>query len=156
MARIKKAGFAGLSWNIELITKDHWTGKIKERTIVSNTIVNTGLERVAKLINGVSTTPFIAIAIGTNDTAVDNTDTALGTEVDRAEASTLTYEADYKTKFSHTFTFDSGESYTITEIGVFDNSVSGGVMLNRALDAGKSVDVDTDLTVNVTVTVGRA
>ena len=156
MKKARKAGFVGFEYNIELITSDHYTGEIKERTVVHNSIVNSGLERIAKLINGVSSTNFLAIAIGTGDTAVDFTDTALVTEVARAEATTLTYEADYKSKFSKLFTFGSGVSYTIKEVGVFDNSSSGGVMLNRALDAGKAVDSDTDLTVTITITVARA
>lgn len=153
--KIKKAGVTGLSWNIELVTSDHYTGKIIEKTKVHNTIVDTGLERTAKLLGGISTTPFIAIAIGTGDTAVTTSDTALETEVARAEASTATYEASFKMKWSHKFTFGSGESFTITEVGVFDNATSGGAMLNRALDAGKAVDADTDLTVTITITVGR-
>lgn len=157
MGKVTKAGRLGFEWNIELITSDHNTGKIKERTVVHNTIVNSGLERIAKLINGVSSSYFLAIAIGTDNTAVQNTDTELGTEVARATATTLTYESDYKAKFSKKFTFSSGESYTIREIGVFDSATaSGSTMLNRALDAGKSVDSDTDLTVNVTITVSRA
>jgi len=151
-----KAGTFKLSYNIELITSDHYTGEIIDRSEIKNLIVNTGLERVAKLLNGVSSTYLRAIAIGTDDTAVTNADTELGTEVAR-ELATLTYESDYKAKFSKLFTFGSGESYTIKEVGVFDSAVaSGSVMFNRALDAGKSVDSDTDLTVNVTVTCSRA
>lgn len=151
-----KAGTFKVEENIELITSDHWTGEVKERSVVKNAIVNSGLERIAKLLNNESSTYYRAIAIGTDNTAVTNSDTTLGTEVAR-ETATLSYEADYKAKFSHKFTFGSGESYTITEVGVFDSATaSGSTMLNRALDAGKSVDSDTDLTVTVTITIARA
>ena len=146
-----KAGTFKLDYNIELIRINNITGEEIDRSEIKNTIVNTGLQRVVELLNGVSSTYMRGIAIGTDNTAVDPTDTALGVEVAR-ELATLTYEAGYKAKFAKLFTFTSGESYTITEVGVFDNETSGGVMLNRALDAGKAVDVDTDLTVNVTIT----
>ena len=58
MSKLRKAGFVGFEYNIELITSDHYTGEIKERTVVHNSIVNSGLERIAKLINGVSSTNF--------------------------------------------------------------------------------------------------
>ena len=147
-----KAGTFNLEYNIELIRRDHTTGLEIDRSEIKNLIVNTGLQRIAQLLNGVDTTYMRAIAIGTGSTAVTATDTELETEVDRATA-TLTYETGYKAKFSHTFTFASGVSYTITEVGVFDSAtVSGSTMLNHALDAGKAVDGDTDLTVNITIT----
>ena len=150
------AGTFKLEYNIELILTDHNTGEILDRSEIKNAIVNTGLERVAKLLNGVSSTYMRAIAIGTGNTAVTNSDTELDVEVTR-ELATLTYESDYKAKFSKLLTFGSGESYTIKEVGIFDSAVlTGSVMFNRALDAGKAVDSDTDLTVNVTVTCSRA
>jgi hypothetical protein len=147
-----EAGKFELSYNIELIRTDHWTGELIDRSEIHNIIVNTGLERIAKLLNGESVVPFTHIAIGTDDTVASATDTALVAQVASAEA-TASYEADYKAKWSHLFTFGSGESYTIEEIGIF----AGTTMLNRAIATeGKVVDSDTDLTVNVTVTVGRA
>lgn len=135
---------------IELRKKD---GTVIEREEVENLIVNTGKERVAKLINGVDTTIFTAIAIGTGNTSPSASDTALQTEVTRATA-TKTYVADYKARFTYTFTFGSGESYSITEAGVFDNAIaSGSVMLDRFTFAPKSVDADTDLNITVTLTV---
>ena len=128
-------------------------GKVLDREIVENTIVNTGKERVAKLLNDVSSTHFRAIGIGEGTTGALATDSALETERKRATAS-LSYEADYKAKFEHTFTFNSGESYAITEAGVFDSAVvSGSTMLNRATFSAKNVDVDVSLKVNVKITV---
>ena len=148
------AGTIKLGYNIEMITKDVVTGEVKDRSEIKNMIVNTGLARVAKLLNGVETTYMRAIAIGTGNTAVTATDTELDVEVTRATA-TLTYSAvgGFKAVFSKVFTFTSGESYTIKEVGVFDSLItSSATMFNRALDTGKIVDVDTSLTINVTIT----
>ena len=147
-----EAGKFELKYNIELVRTDHITGDVIDKSEIHNIIVNTGLQRFAELLNGVSVAPFTDIAIGTDDTVATATDTALTTEVAKQTA-IATYESDYKAKWSHKFEFGSGESYTIHEVGVF----AGTTMLNRAIDAvGKEVDADTDLTVNVTVTVGRA
>ena len=150
-----KAGTFKLKCNITLITSDHYTGEVKDKSEFHNDIVNTGLEQIAKMFNNVDGTYFRAIAIGTGDTAVAPGDTALVTEVKR-ELATLSYEADYKAKFVKVFTFASGESYTIKEVGIFNNSVSGGIMFNRGIDTGKVVGVDTDLTVTITITASEA
>ena len=150
-----RAGTFKLECNIELVTTDHYTGEVKDRSEIKNDIVNVGLEEIAKLLNGVDTTYFRAIAIGTGDTAVSSSQTALVTEVAR-ESATLSYEADYKAKFVKVFTFGSGVSYTIKEVGIFNISTSGGVMFNRAIDAGKAVDANTDLTATITITASEA
>jgi len=147
-----KAGILKFTYNIELITTDIVTGEVKDRSEIKNLIVNTGLERMAKLMNGISSTYFNCIAIGTDDTPVNGADTELGAEVDR-EVATLTYEGSYQAKFAKVFTFGSGIEYTIKEVGIFDNiTASGSIMFNRALDTGKIVDADTSLTINVTIT----
>lgn len=136
-------------WNFK--TVDRATGKILQEETKENTIVNTGLERVAKLLNGVSSTYFRAIAVGTGTTGAASGDTELETEVTRAEA-VLTYEASYKAKFVYTFTF--GGDYAITEAGLFDSATaSGSVMLNRTTFAAKNVSTTVDLIATVTITV---
>lgn len=136
-------------WNFK--TVDRATGKILQEETKENTIVNTGLERVAKLLNGVSSTYFRAIAVGTGTTGAASGDTELETEVTRAEA-VLTYEASYKAKFVYTFTF--GGDYAITEAGLFDSAtVSGSVMLNRTTFTAKNVSTTVDLIATVTITV---
>ncbi len=134
-------------------TRNRQSGKVIEREELKNLIVNTGKERVAKLLCGVSADYFEAIAIGTSSTSPATSQTALLAEVKRASA-VLAYEASYKATFEHTFTFGTAESYTITEAGVFDSAVvSGSVMLDRFTFTGKLVDIDTDLYIKVTVTV---
>ena len=141
-------------YEVQLI--DCYTGKILERETGSNLILNTGKERVAKLINGVSTADFGYIAIGTGTTAPTVTDVALETEVTRAlaDGSGGTYEASYKAIFEKTFTFGSAESYAITEAGVGDSAqASGDTLLDRLTFSNKNVDSDTALYVKITITV---
>jgi hypothetical protein len=136
-------------WNFK--TVDRLTGKILQEETKENLIVNTGLERVAKLLNGVSSTYFRAIAVGTDATGAGVGNTTLGAEVTRSAAS-LTYEASYKAKFEYTFTF--GGDYAITEAGLFDSAtVSGSVMLNRTTFTAKNVSTTVDLIVTATITV---
>ena len=132
-------------------------GKVIEREELKNLIVNTGKERVAKLLSqGVGGTAFGYLAIGTGTTSPTTSDTGLETEVSRgiADNSGGSYEANYKAVFEKTFTFSSGESYNITEAALSDSaSASGETILDRFTFAAKSVDADTDLFVKVTITV---
>ena len=127
-------------------------GSVVERQELKNLIVNVGKERVAKLINGVSSTAMSVIGIGIGTTSPSASDTDLETEVSKASAS-VSYEAGYKAVFEKTFTFGSGISYNITEAGVFDAIGSGGTMLDRFTFTAKAVDSDTDLYIKVTITV---
>ncbi len=141
------------NWTIK--TVDSATGKILDSEEICNTIVNDGLERMAKLINNVDSTYFRAIAIGTGTTAATNSDVALETEYTRALAS-LSYEASYKAKFTKTFSFGSGVSEDITEAGIFDSiTESGSIMLARTTFSAKSVNDTIDLIVTATITVAR-
>ena len=150
-----KAGTFTLKENWNIKTVDKLTGKILQEEDKCNLIVNDGLERVAKLLNGVSSTYFRAIAIGTGTTGAINSDTSLETEYTRALA-ILSYEADYKAKFSKTFEFGSGVAEDITEAGLFDSAtVSGSIMLARTTFSAKSVSADVDLIITATITVSR-
>lgn len=141
------------NWKIQTVEKS--TGKILQEEEKCNLIVNDGLEIVAKLLNGISSTYFRAIAIGTGTTSAVNGDTSLETEYTRALA-TLSYEADYKAKFTKTFTFSSGVDEDITEAGIFDSdTVSGSSMLARTTFSSKTVSSDVDLIVTAVITVAR-
>lgn len=139
------------NWKFETVEKE--TGKILSSEEFTNTIVNNGLERMARLCMGDSSTYFRALAVGTGTTAVVNTDTALEIENTRSLA-TLTYEDSYKAKFYKRFTF--GSSYSITEAGIFDSTtVSGSTMLARTVFAAKSVSSSVDLIVTAIITFAR-
>lgn len=149
----KFAGTFNLIENIKLQRIDKITGKIIDTEEFCNTIVNNGLERVAKLLNGVSSTYYRAIGVGTGVTGSAIGDTELETEVSRSVA-TLSYEASYKAKFEYTFTF--GGDYAITEAGLFDSAtVSGSTMLSRSTFTAKNVGTTIDLIVTWTITVSR-
>jgi hypothetical protein len=139
------------NWKFERVEAE--TGKLIDSQEFSNLIVNDGLERVARLLNGNSSTYFRALAVGTGVAAATNTDVALGTEVTRS-AATLTYEASYKAKFQYTFSF--GGDYAITEAGIFDSAtVSGSKMLSRVVFTAKNVSTVVQLIVTATITVAR-
>ena len=151
-----EAGKFTIKYNIELKRVDHFTNEVIDVTNIKNTIVNVGLETMAKLLNGVSSTYMRTIAIGTGTTTVTNSDIALETEVAR-ELATLTYESDYIAKFYKRFEFTSGESYAISEIGIFDSAIaSGSNMLNHAnISPAKDVELGIDLVATITMTFGR-
>lgn len=137
---------------IERRTKD---GRTIDQEIVDNLIVNDGLERVSKLIAGISSDYYTHIAIGTGITAATNSDSSLETEYIR-EAASIAYEADYKVVFDKTFTFGSGVSENITEAGLVDDAVvSGSVLLDRFVFSAKAVDGDIDLYIKITITISR-
>lgn len=126
-------------------------GTVIDEEHIDNLVVNVGKERVAKLINEVSSTGFTAIAVGTDNTAPQASDTALVAEDQRATATTA-YEASYKATLEKTFSF--GSSKTIKEAGVFDSAVaSGSTMFDRFTFSDKNVDTDVDLYVKITITV---
>lgn len=121
----------------------------------NNLVVTAGKVIVAKLLNGVDTPSFFnAIAVGEGESGdvVVVGDTTLKSEVARASA-TPSYVATAKAVFEHTFDFGTGETYAITEAGIFDEESAGGNMLDRFVFTAKNVDVDTDLFVKITITV---
>jgi len=141
------------NWKIEEV--DAHTGEILSTEEICNTIVNSGLERMAKLLNNVSSTHFNSLGIGTGTTGAVAGNTTLETEYTRAIA-TLAYEASYKATFAKTFTFASGVSEDITEAGIFDSAtVSGSTMLARTTFSAKAITGDVSLIVTATITVAR-
>lgn len=142
-----------LKVNIVIKAIDNVTGEVKDERDIHNIIVTTGKSRIARLINGVSTNFFDYIGIGTGTTSPVIGNTALETEVARALA-TLSEDPSGTAKFVKLFTFSSGESYAITEVGVFDQlTESGSTIMNRSTFNAINVDVDTDLSISITVAV---
>lgn len=144
-----------LKVNITIKTINNVTGQIKETREIHNIIVTTGKSRVAQLLNGVSTNFFEYIGIGTGTTSEVVGDTALESEVVRSLATT-SEDPSGTTKWTKVFTFSSGESYSITETGIFDQAVSSGsVMFNRSTFTALPVDVDTDLSMIMETVCGN-
>jgi len=138
-----------------VIERRNKEGITLDREVKKNLIVNVGKEYVAKLLGDTESglTPFTALAIGTGTTSPIAGDTSLETEITRATISPV-YEANYKVKYEKTFEFGSGETYDITEAGIFNSIVaSGSDMLNRVTFDPRSVDVDTDFYIKITITI---
>lgn len=136
-------------WTFTRLDKD---GKIIDKETKKNTIVNLGLNLVRDFLGDVGVNAPKYIALGTDGTAVDPTDTSLNAEVDR-QLATIDNGTDYEVTFSKTFTF--GSSMTIKEAGLFDNAVaSGSTMFNR-VTTSKAVSTTVNLIVECTITISR-
>ena len=152
---MKKAGTFEIIENWE-ITKVDLEGNILFKEKICNLIVNAGLNIVRDLIGGLNSQGAItAIGIGTGATAPTNSDVALQTETFRS-AATVSAPGSYQVQFTHTFNFGSGVSQTITEAGLFDNTiVSGSKMLARTTFSGQLVNSGIQLIVTAVITVSR-
>ena len=140
-----------LKLNINAIIKsvNVHTNEITKVTKVHNLVVDTGLDEC--IDSGLSNIGYMAV--GEDNTAVTSTDTELGTEVQR-QAVTKTDEVTGVRKYNKTFTFSSGDSYTIVEAGLFDSATtSGSTMFNRLVFSGHDVDVDNGVSVQITITL---
>lgn len=126
------------------VTLRHFrNGKLIEERKIPNIIVNVGKAQVAGLINGVVTTPFQYIAIGTGTTAESATDTALQNEIARGLATcsrTTTNVTNDTAQLVYTFTFTA--SYAITESGCFDASSGGNMLCRKTFSAINVVSGD--------------
>lgn len=142
-----------IGYNIRVRTWNEDKTKILKETIVHNTIVDNGLNLVRDLLGNATDTNPSHIAIGTDNTSETTSDTALGTEVAR-ESATIDTATNFQVEYDKTFTFGSGESYTIVEAGLF-NDPSAGTMLNRGTFAGHTVDSANPLQVTITITISR-
>ena len=123
-------------YTIEVRDKD---GNLKDREVVENLIVNTGLAEIAGLVgNTGSPTAFTYLAVGSASTAAAATDTTLETELtdgglERAAATvtrTTTTATNDTLQLVKTFTVTGTK--TVREVGVFNDS-SAGTMLSRSV-----------------------
>ncbi len=139
-------------------------GVIVEQFTVQNEVTNEGMECVADLVfittDCTGETDFAWIALGTGAVAVDETDTALGTEVGgctRLEDATIalnTGTTNQRTAtISVTFSGAACEGSVFAEVGLFD-AVTTGNMLARALisptinlGAGDTLQIDYDIVI---------
>ena len=123
------------------------------------TLVDTGLECIAKLINGVSVAPFRYIALGSGTTTEATDQTALATEIAanglaRAEA-TCGYESLGKATWTHEFTA-AADGMQINEVGIFDAAAAGNMLMRHKYSSTKALDSTESLTVSIVFTEGRA
>lgn len=129
-------------------------GKLKDWQ-EKNTVVTVGKQHVAALIAGAGPAVMSHMAIGTGTTAVALTDTALGAELDRNEATATQGTGADANKVVFIGSWGTGDpagTNGITEAGLFNNS-SGGTMLARVVFAVKNKGESDTLTVTWTITV---
>ncbi len=123
-------------YTIEVRDKD---GNLKDREVVENLIVNTGLAEIAGLVgNTGSPTAFTYLAVGSASTAANATDTTLETELtdgglERASATvTRTTTTTTNDTLQLVKAFSVTGTKTVREVGVF-NDASVGTMLSRSV-----------------------
>jgi len=134
-------------------------GRVIEERRIRNLIVNVGKAQIAGLINGIVTSPFKYVAIGTGTTAESSSDTGLEAEIARKQATVsrkTTNVTNDTSVWEVTFSSEDGLSGTssVTEAGIFDSS-TGGNMLSRKTfsavnldwDAGDSLQITWEITV---------
>ena len=131
-------------YTIEVRDKD---GNLKDREVVENLIVNTGLAEIAGLVgNTGSPTAFTYLAVGSASTAANATDTTLETELTdgglkRASATVTrqtTTAANDTLQLVKTFTVTGTK--TVREVGVFNDSTSGTMLSRSVLTSDKNLE----------------
>jgi hypothetical protein len=121
------------------------------------TITDTGKVAAAKLLNGVDAVPaFTYMATGSGSTAENASQTALVTENTLSgsarAAATCSYAATNKARWVKSFSFSG--NVTVREIGIFNASSSGTMLLRHVLASdkayvnGESVEITVDVTVS--------
>lgn len=126
-------GWAG---DFDLIIKEN--GKIKETVHIKNRITNTALDAIVNILDNIDPDLNIKfLAIGTDNTPLDDNDTQLGNEIFRTQF--LTSDNDAVGQFTTTFAVLDGEAVaTWEEIGVFvgdaaTTTPNSGTLLSRIL-----------------------
>ena len=117
-----------------------------------NLIVQVGKNFLANAVLNNSTSPFVAIAVGTGTTAATINDTTLQTEIYRSAYTSSSITANVITL---TQMLNAGVATgSLSEAGIFNNAVSGGTMLSHVVfNTISKLSVDT-LTLTWTITVG--
>lgn len=122
------------------------------------TVVNDGLEYLARYCTQSTVGYFAWMSLGTGSTAEATDQTALVAEITDADAAralaTVSYEASYKAVWQYTWTFTG--SHAIYECGVFNQLALGGKMLMRhVFSAVKNVEADESLQLTMKLTFSR-
>lgn len=129
-------------------------GRVKEREKTTNLVVTAGRNHIADQMAEQDQAAMSHMAIGTGTTAVDATDTALETELDRnALTSTTQGSGADAHKVTYVGDWAAGDGTgAITEAGIF-NSASAGTMLCRSVFAVKNKGAGDTLTLSWVLTI---
>ena len=117
-----------------------------------NLIVQVGKNFLANAILSSSTSPFVAIAVGSSTTAASSGDTALGSESYRNAYSTTNTLNNVITL--SLFMSPGVATGSISEAGIFNNATSGGTMLSRIVFSTITKQSIDTLRLTWTITVG--
>jgi len=131
---------------IKLFDKD---GNVKDQRNIKNLVVTVGKEFIAERMVG---TPAVMshMAIGSDNTAADIADTALGSELGRVALASSTSSGAVVT---NTATFAAGVGTgAVVEAGTF-NAGSAGTMLCRSVFAVVNKGADDGMSITWTITV---
>jgi len=124
-------------------------GQIKDQREIKNLVVTTGKEFIAARMVG-TPTAMSHMALGSNNTAADAGDTALGTELGRVS---LASAAASGAVVTYTASFPAGTATgAVVEAGVF-NAGSSGTMLCRTVFAVVNKGADDAMSVTWAITV---
>lgn len=162
-SRGQAADGLGLRGNVDILLYGP-SGSLKDERHVDNLIVNAGVEGIASRIaphDGTfnSNAPYNYIALGTSNTPVDATQTALSAELAaganyaRIQDATALYSTASGNKLILSVTFEPGQATgTLRESGIF-NSATGGNMLARQTFADVQKAAGDTLTITWTITL---
>jgi hypothetical protein len=124
-------------------------GQIKDQREIKNLVVTTGKEFIAARMVG-TPTAMSHMALGSNNTAAANGDTALGGELGRVALASATATGAVVT---YTASFPAGTATgAVVEAGVF-NASSSGTMLCRTVFAVVNKGADDAMSVTWAITV---
>jgi hypothetical protein len=129
-------------------------GRVKAREKTTNLVVTAGRNHIADQMAEQDEAGMSHMAIGTGTTAVDATDTALETELDRnALSSTTQGTGTDANKVTYVGDWAAGDGTgAITEAGIF-NSASAGTMLCRTVFSVKNKGAGDTLTLTWVLTI---
>jgi len=132
---------------IKLFDKD---GNIKDQRNIKNLVVATGKAFIASRMIGIADDVMSHMAIGSDNTAADIADTALGSELGRVALASSTSSGAVVT---NTATFGAGVGTgAVVEAGTF-NAGSAGTMLCRSVFPVVNKGADDGMSITWTITV---
>jgi len=127
-------------------------GTIKSEQVVSNLVVDTGLDFISSRMAGTSDAVMSHMEVGTDNTAPGAADTALGTAISGSRVSlTSTTVTDNAIEYIGDFPAGTGTG-AIVEAGVF-NAGASGTMLCRTIFSVVNKGSDDTLKITWTITV---
>jgi len=139
---LKHKDLLRLYQNVKITVENEKTGEIYTQE-VRNRIPTAGRNYIIDLIRGENTEPITHFAVGTDDTATDDTDTTLGNEVYRQSITKITTE-DSLLSVNYFLSSNEANGNTITEAGIFNDGTAGD-MLGRVVYS--SIDKDENVSV---------